>query len=327
MPARSPLADRHAPALAEATGLSREGVHLALAHALETTPTDGELDALVAGVTPEASVAVVLSANVFVAAHRALALALAASPTVVVRPSRREPLFARLLVEATGGLVRLDPTLDVAELREGTVHVYGRDATIAALRARATVPVLGKGHGRGVVLLGPSPADEAIAGLARDVALFDQRGCASPRIVWAVDAAGDGAAPRDVAARLHEALGALGESVPRGLLDAEERAAVATWRATRHVVGEIHEGPHHAVAVGGAPDVSPSPVGRHVAVAGVASVAEARALLAPVARWVVAVGSDELAFADALAPEPARRALVGQVQRPPLDGPMDRRAG
>ena len=63
---------------------------------------DAELDALIAGVTPRERVHVILSPSVFVAPLRAIALAVASSDHVTVKPSKREPHFAHALIEAWG---------------------------------------------------------------------------------------------------------------------------------------------------------------------------------------------------------------------------------
>jgi hypothetical protein len=86
--------------LARTTGLSPEGIELAFARHLELDPEAADVDALVAGAGNASHIVVILSSNVFVAALRAVAIARAASPVVVVRPSRREPHFARALVHA-----------------------------------------------------------------------------------------------------------------------------------------------------------------------------------------------------------------------------------
>src|SRR5947208_1856994 len=80
--------------LAASTGLSREGVELALARHVETSATDEDIASLLAYAGRTSHVHVVLSANVFVAAVRALAIAIAAGERVTVKPSRREPVFA-----------------------------------------------------------------------------------------------------------------------------------------------------------------------------------------------------------------------------------------
>src|SRR5215470_10824431 len=99
--ARAVVRDRAAIAgeIARATGLSTEGVELGFTKHVEIDPTDDDLASLVRAAGSAKHVAVILSANVFVAALRAIALARAASPSVVVRPSRREPHFARAIID------------------------------------------------------------------------------------------------------------------------------------------------------------------------------------------------------------------------------------
>jgi hypothetical protein len=148
------------PAIVESSGLSAEGVELALSRHVELEATDADLAKLVTRASDVSRVTVVLSANVFVGALRAIALARAASTDVVVRPSRRDPAFAHALVRAAivGGdrCLRIDESLDVASVEAGEIHVYGRDDTIAEVRAKAKVPVRGHGSGMGVVWISGS---------------------------------------------------------------------------------------------------------------------------------------------------------------------------
>src|SRR5262249_12245469 len=156
------------------------GIDFALDEHLEVDASDADIESLVdhAGDAPE--VMVLLSANVFVGALRALALALAASECVRVRPSSREPIFARALVAAARDpRIELAEALDVGEVERGEIHVYGRDETIAAVRgaARDGVRVVGCGAGMGVALVSSrSPLVDAAEALASDVVVFDQRG-------------------------------------------------------------------------------------------------------------------------------------------------------
>lgn len=296
------------PALVASTGLSREGVELALAKHLELAPTDAELTQLLARTAEVTAVTVILSANVFVGALRALAIAAAAAPRVTVRPSRREALFATRLVAALPGM-QLAPDLAVEDVGEGELHVYGRDETIADVRARAQVPVRGHGAGMGVAWV---TTPDGAARLADDVVAFDQRGCLSPRVAFVQ---GDAAA---CARALHEALAA--SPVPRGALLPAERAEAERWRATMTYAGELLGGPGHAIALG--PLVVPPP-GRHVQLVPVKDHDEAVALLAPLRRFVTTLGTDDDAR---LAPPWARVARLGAMQRPPLDGPVDLRS-
>jgi Acyl-CoA reductase (LuxC) len=322
-------ADQIAPELAASTGLSLEGVRLALAEHLEQDAQDDELASLVARAGDAPEVHVILSANVFTGALRAVALARAAAPAVTVRPSRRDPWFARALVRELGlPAVRLAEELPPERLAAGEIHVYGRDATIAAVRAAARpgVRVVGHGAGMGVAWIGADD-DLAVAAeaLARDVVPFDQRGCLSPRVALV---AGDAARASAFAAALDDRLAAWELRVPRGALSSDEDAARARWLETLAFAGEVHARPAHAVAVApeGAPLTVPVP-GRNVHIAPIADAASAAALLVPFAHAVVAVGANDPAAARLFAPRHARISPLGRMQRPPLDGPVDGRAG
>lgn len=315
------------PSIVESTGLSHAGVTLAMTKHLELDPTDAELRSLVERAGDASKIAVVLSSNVFVGALRALALARAASADVLVRPSRRDPAFARALVnEARDPALRLDEALDVATIEEGELHVYGHDATIADLRARVrpNVRVRGHGAGLGVVWISSSaPLESSARKVAEDVVVFDQRGCLSPRVVLV-----EGQRADTFAEALHAELERLDVHVPRGQLPTEERAASDRYIATMTYACRALVGTGHAIGVAppGAPLV-PSPAYRHVHVAACATLADAKGLLEPLAASIVAVGTDDEAQGRALAPSWARLSPLGQMQRPPLDGPVDQRGG
>jgi acyl-CoA reductase-like NAD-dependent aldehyde dehydrogenase len=308
-----------ADAIAESSGLSREGVELAFTRHLEIDATDSDIASLVAAAGTATRVAVILSSNVFVGALRAIALALAAADDVVVRPSRRDPTFARVLVEELADpRVRLDEAFDVASLHDGEIHVYGSDATIERVRAAAQVPVVGHGHGMGIAWVSRRASLDVAHALADDVVAFDQRGCLSPRVVFVE---GDLARAQMFAKQLHAALEQ--SAVPRGPMPAEEHAAAGRYIATMTYACDVLIGPEHAIGItpSGAPIVLP-PAYRHVHVAASASPDEARALYAPFTRSIVAVGTDD----RTIAPPWARISPLGAMQRPPLDGPVDRRA-
>jgi hypothetical protein len=315
-----------APAIARATGLSPEGVELGFA-SLEQDATDDALRALIAAAGDAPRVHVVLSANVFVAPLRAIALARAAAEHVTVRPSPRDPVLARALVEAAAdpGVALLEAR-DVVSVERGEVHVYGRDATIASVRAAVRPGVRVRGHGAGMgiaVVTRAAAPDAAATALAGDVVAFDQRGCLSPRVVFVE---GDEARAAELAEALHGELVDLGRRVPRGSLLPDESAAAALWRDAVAFAGPSWVSPTQAVALGaaGGPLAVPPP-GRHVLVVPVAPLAALAATLAPIARFVVAVGTDAAhRVADAV-PAHARLSALGAMQRPPLDGPVDRR--
>ncbi len=302
------------PRLVASTGLSREGVELALVRHLEVAPTDADVAQLVACTPEAAAVAVILSANVFVGALRAIAIACAASASVVVRPSRRDSVFAEALVAMLPEIM-LAPALRVEDVRAGELHVYGRDETIADVRRRAGEGVIVRGHGAGMGVAAITTRDEAIA-LADDVVAFDQRGCLSPRAAFVLGDV-DG-----IAAALHEALSA---AIPRGALSAEERVEGERYVATMAYAGRVLTGREHVIGIAeeGAPLVVP-PTGRHLHLAPVTSFAEATKLLAPYRHAITAVGTDETEGA-VIAPSWARISALGRMQRPPLDGPVDGR--
>jgi hypothetical protein len=312
------------PALVRTTGLSPEGVLLGF-ESLERDVSDGELHALIESAGDAAHVHVILSANVFVGALRALALARAAAPRVTVRPSSRDPVLTEALVAATG-----DEALAIVDERDPRVSdadridVYGRAETIAEVRGRARPGVSVRAHGPGlgvaVVTRAVDPVDASRA-LAADVVVFDQRGCLSPRVALVE---GDPVRGEAFADSLHASLSDWARRVPRGVLEDEERAEARRWQESLAFAGRVWSGPQHAVGLGDRLLVPPS--GRHVLVVPVPDLPAAARLLAPVAAAIVTVGTDDPGRVRDLAPAHARIAALGRMQRPPLDGPVDRRA-
>jgi hypothetical protein len=315
-------------ALARTTGLSKSGVALALAEHLETSPEEADLRRLVERAGTAEEVHVVLSANVFIGALRALAVARAAAVRVTVAPSRREPVFARALVErASDPGLSIDLGHGARSMAGSEIHVYGRDDTIARFRACAAEGVLVRGHGSGMGVACVTEHDDlerAARAVATDVAVFDQRGCLSPRVVLFL---GTERAGEEFSAELDRALELIEDRVPRGCLEADELAAAARYASTIAFVGRLWRGKAHVVGL--APKATSlliPPAGRHVHVAVVESLGGARACLAAVGRLVSAVGADSLALAGQLVDHPVRVSALGQMQKPRLDGPVDLRA-
>jgi hypothetical protein len=306
------------------TGLSPEGVELALLRSLESDATPDEIRTLCSAAPAVPRAHVLLSANVFVAALRAIAIALAASPRVSVRCSRRESVMAELLRQAS------DVFEIVGELApEPGDHVwaYGSDETIAALRASLPRDVVLHGHGAGigvavVAVETGEELDRAAAALAEDVVLFDQRGCLSPRLALFV---GDSGSARRFAERTSHALADLEQRIPRGTLSADEAADERRFRDSAAFAFELFAAGSGAVTL----DVHANhwvvpPLGRNLHVAGVGDLHG----LAALESSIVALGAaapavliDEL---RALLPR-ARVSSLGSMQRPRLDGPVDRR--
>jgi hypothetical protein len=323
---------RIASAIGASTGLSSAGVELGFA-SLERTASDAELRALVTGAGDARQVHVVLSANVFVAPLRALAIARAASERVIVRPSPRDPAFAEALLEAAAAagdeaLVRRDER-DVSLIDAGEVHVYGHDATVAAVRSRVRPGVVVRGHGAGMglaVLSSEAGLAASADALALDVVAFDQRGCLSPRLAIVV---GEPARAERFAEALHAALGAWGRRVPRGTLSEDERVDARRWRDALTFAGRLWDADDHAVALApqGAPLFVPAlvgPPGRHITVIAASSPHAMATALEPLAGRIVAVGTDDRALAAGTS-WPVRVSALGAMQRPILDGPVDRR--
>jgi acyl-CoA reductase-like NAD-dependent aldehyde dehydrogenase len=337
--ARDPLGRDARRALPAATGLSEASIELSLSRYLETSVTPADLAKLVTRAGSAPRVHVVLSANVFTAVVRAVALAVAAAPAVVVRPSSREAVLAPLLLRALveqGSDVRFELSENLAPAPGDHVHVYGRSETIATIEARCSpgVTVRGHGPGFGVVYVSGDALDERTTGdlgsvaerVSWDIVAFDQRGCLSPRVAFVE---GPPAAAERFASSLADALERREKEVPRGALTDTERRERALYRQTVQAIGPCHDGTTSVVGV----DLDPRamlipPTGRHVHVVRIADPGDMTRLLAPHRTAITCIGVSEpsscVRSIAALAPG-ARILPLGDMQRPPLDGPVDQR--
>jgi hypothetical protein len=312
--------------LADSTALSPEGIAWALRECLEVAPSDAELTALARSVTPAPAVHVILPSNVFVAAHRAIALALAASSDVRVRPSRREPHFARLLAAAAPGLFEIAPELRASA--KDHVWAYGGDESLAAVRAQLPVGVTlhaqGPGFGLAVVdatAVSPSTAEA----LARDLVPFDQRGCLSPRAALIL---GDAALTRRFASLLAEAQASLAERIPLGRLDAAEQADLVRFRDAALYAGALEPAGPGWLFV--AADARPAlaPVGRNLHLSPVTDLDAALSALGRERITAAGVAGPTELFAEVARALPeARVSELGRMQLPAFDGPADLRGG
>lgn len=316
--------------LVASTGLSPEGVALAIERSLECHPSSAELDALSRSVMPAPRVHVLLSASVFVAAHRALALAICASPHVSVRASRREPAMLAILSEAVPGLFEV--TQQLAPAPGEHVFAFGSANTLHDLRRALPRGVVLHGHGpgAGVVVVHSSQLesdaqrDELARQLALDCALFDQRGCLSPRLVLV---SGDAEAAPSWARALARQLAELESTLPPGKLEAAERADITRYRSNLAYAGQLFRAGRGFVGL--APCAAPlelAPTGRNLHVVAVDDPAAAlRSISAHITTYAAAGPPAMLqALADAL--PLARMARFGCMQSPPFDGPVDRRS-
>jgi hypothetical protein len=297
---------------------------------LEHRATEGEVHQLVRGAGQAPCVTVVLSANVFTAGLRALALAWAVAPRVLVQTSRREPVFAAALVAKVGAPeLSLVPGRDVAVAPAGEIHVYGRGETIAALRKSVTEAgrrdLVVRAHGPGLGLAWIPNGNIDAADVAADVTPFDQRGCLSPRIVLVEGDAGRASA---FARALDHALREEASRIPPGVAEESERTGRVRYARAMTYAGELIDAGTHVIGVAppGAPITVP-PTGRVVHVASVADAGEAACRIDPLRSHVTAVGvptSRQVASVP-WAPPHARILGLGRMQCPPLDGPVDRR--
>ncbi|MDI3285933.1 acyl-CoA reductase [Polyangium sp. 15x6] len=331
-----PLGAEARARLPEVTGLDPRGVELALSAHLETHPTDAEIDALLARTGRAPRCHVILAANVCTAPLRALALAAATSPVIVVRPSRRDPVVTDLLVRALSAdeafvqthRASLTRAASIAPAPGDELHVYGSDASIEAVTRGLPAGVFVRGHGTGIGLavIGRDAAlEDAAEALAWDVVPFDQRGCLSPRFVLVEG--GEHHAERFVQA-LDAALSRAAERVPRGSLDPALAAEIALYGASMDAVGLFLSRPSHAVGFDPSPRALVLPPAARVVHVVALAPTDAPNLLAPWAPYVTSVGlCDDGALARAILERApfARRSPLGGMQRPPLDGPVDLR--
>lgn len=313
------------------TGLSAAGVDFALRNCLEHHVTRGTLTGLVKTQPRLPRSHVLLSANVFTAAFRAIVLGLCQSEHVQVRASRRAESLPQLLHAASGGAFDL-----VSELHPEpgeSFWVYGNAETIQALRQTLPSGVKFHAHGPG---MGAAVFKEhlhyaspdlpgAVEALCQDIIAFDQRGCLSPRVVLIE---GSRTFAELVCNLLVQGLTRLEQIVPRGELNPQEVADALRYEASVTFVGSS----------------VPAGMGM-VFLDPVAS----RVLVPPIGRYVhVSVTDDALGLLSALGPQltsvafyngkdlPGRLREVigdrryvemGQMQRPAFDGPVDLRHG
>jgi len=242
---------------------------------------------------------------------------------VFVRASRREPTLAKAL----HGLLP-DAFSLVSELRPSAgdhVWAYGSDETLAQVRSALPRGIWfhSHGHGFGVALVEPSvTADLAAAAyaIALDTALFDQRGCLSPRLVCVV---GTLEQARAVARALATALTAVERDVPPGPRNPEEAAESRRAHDTATYAFETLDAGSSWLSVGTQVVVPPPSRSLHVV-----SATDPLLVLAPLAHQVTCLGASVSgALHGALQQRfpGARLVGLGLMQRPALDGPVDRR--
>lgn len=327
----SSLGRRARALLPESTGLSPEGIEYALGECFEAGAGRAALHQLCRAAPAAPRAWVQLSANVFTGAYRAIALALASSTQVIVRASRRERVFAELLHEASGGSFELEDEL--APTPGDHVWAYGSDETLLSLANQLPSGVHLHAHGAGmgvVVLREPSHYDDAhlshaADALAQDTIAFDQRGCLSPRLVL-VEGSPD--FRQRFARATAEALGAWERTVPRGRITGLDLAEVNRFEHVARFCFQTLAAGRGLVTLAAEPEqLYVPPPGRYLHFVETESALDALTQLAPKLTTVSFFHPEHL---PGLCHERfgARRYVgLGQMQRPPLDGPVDVRAG
>jgi hypothetical protein len=296
---RSTSLERRAldPPLARLCGLSREGLKAGLEAVLGGVRREpaAALLARAGRVAREDAgpVLAVLASNLPALAVQPLLPALILRRPVLLKSPSAEPLFAPAFLTA---LVRREPRLAGAVAAATwpggdaslerpvlagvtTVLAYGEREALEDLERRAPGKVIGYGAKTSLAVIGSGvDTREAAEALARDIALFDQRGCLS---VTAVYTAGDAAA---LGERLGAALLDLARRWPPGAAARPAMAAVQHLRLEAEMRGlwqsdlPLRDG---TVIVDPRPELRPSPGLRTVRVHSLEDLARLPALLEP----------------------------------------------
>jgi len=339
----TPLGKQARASLPGRTELSAAMIDWALETTLETADEAALAAALdahrrsIAGAAhvPARLHAVVLSSNLFTACVKPIVWSLLLRAPVALKVSLRDEGFAELFAlavlladEAVGEAIlcarfgRDDEDL-TRRLVSGAdaVSIYGGDATVRAVRALAPADaeVIPHGHGLGAIYVGRdslgADADlgPLLAGMALDVAAYDQRGCLSPQLVLVER--GGAVSPRELARRLsEEGLRSLSTSLPRGPLPVEASTTQVRWRRASEALGELFEGDGYAVAYDDEGPLRPCPGARNIAVHAARDAAHAAARLAPLGVHLKCLATTgALPLPPPLAP---RRCVPGRMQRP-----------
>ena len=320
--------------LSRSSGLSEPMVRWAL----DTTFAAFSEEALLAlartaGQARARGVAVVLAGNVLTAAARPMLLPLLAGVPVVAKASSRDDALPHAIAAAVsqahpdigmacaaatfghGDAPRLGALLSGGDC----VQVLGSDEAVAAVREqlRADQTLIGRGHGLGLGLVARGALELSADAFALDIAAYDQRGCLSPH---AILVEGSDAQAEQLADALYEALARRERDMPRGALPVEAAAEQLQWRGVAAARGSLRASEAFAVSCEHGAGLRPSPGYRNVSVYSLASVASLAERVAPLSRYLKALGVAGQADPEEIAPYtcPASR-----MQAPPLDAWLD----
>jgi len=188
----------------------------------------------------------VLTSNVPGLSYLSIVRALVVKSPLVAKLSRFEPIFGPAWLETLAEVEpRLascvamfcwpgsDPELEEAMLEQAeALMVYGGPESIAHYRQAfgRRLRLVEHGHKVGVALIGREAlsdersAEELAQRIALDTAMFDQRACVSPQILFVERG---GLPTRSFAALLHAALNRLAEELPRSATTLDTAAGLA----------------------------------------------------------------------------------------------------
>jgi hypothetical protein len=274
------------------------------------------------------STAVVLAGSIPMPTLLSLIAPLALGSPVIAKTSARDrvtpQLVAESIAEADSELGRCVAIVDFesddnastrALLEASCVCATGSDATIAALQAQVRPPrrIVFDGHRLSVAAIGndlstdttqdtiQDTTQETARRIALDIALWDQLGCLSPVVIYAVGV-GDREAPERWADKLADALATALEIAerdwPRGDIDAggardivrERSEAELRAAAGQDVRVMASDSTAWTVVRESGPALRPAPLHRFIRVAPVASREALVDALAPMGSHLAAVG-------------------------------------
>lgn len=213
-------------------------------------------------------------------------LPLVVGSPVLLRETSKDPitasLLARSLTAQDEGLARSfesvafpsdDAVAFEVALKAPCVVATGSDETLASIARRLTpdqrfVP---HGHKFSIAAVGAAALRDAAAiaetaeGIALDVARWDQSGCLSPVVVYAVNLASNDV--RSLAAAISACLEERSVSMPRGVIEPETLVSIANERSGARMRlagtdGMIFEGSEHTVVLEIDAEPRPAPLSR-----------------------------------------------------------------
>jgi hypothetical protein len=150
--------------------------------------------------------------------------------------------------------------------------------------------------------------------------LFDQRGCASPRVLLA-----GGGISRRLAERTSRALSDLEQRIPRGELTPEEAADDRCFRDSARFAFEVFDAGNGVVTLDSEAErwIVPPPF-RNLHVMNISELENLRFREKSIVALGICVSDAREKALRELLPR-ARTSALGSMQRPRLDGPLDRR--